>query len=98
MKPHGQLLRYLSDLTETEHQDVFSKLAAAGYAAPGREDFVATLSDSDLRDLGIEPQALRKVLLKAFALSGGHRQATAAVAMLLLITAATQRHASCAAA
>ena len=70
VKPHGPLLRYLGELTEEEQVHVFSKLAAAGYAAPGSEDLVEALDDGRLKDIGIEPQKVRSKLLKAFALSG----------------------------
>lgn len=70
VQPEGKLLRYLTGLTEEERVDVFSRLAAAGYAALGCEDQVDTLSNDMLEKLGIEPQALRSKLLKAFALCG----------------------------
>ena len=70
VKPHCPLLSYLDGLAEEVQLDVFSKLDAAGYAAPGREGLVETLANSDLEKMGIEPPALRSELLKAFALSG----------------------------
>ena len=70
VKPHGPLLSYLDGLAEEVQLDVFSKLDAAGYAAQGFEDLVETLDNSTLKEMGIEPPALRSKLLKAFALSG----------------------------
>lgn len=49
---------------------VFSKLAAAGYAKPGREDLVVTLTNDILKELGIAPQALQSQLLMNFVLYG----------------------------
>jgi hypothetical protein len=70
VKPEGNLLKYLTGLTEHELVDAFSKLAAAGYAVPGNEEFVEILSNDMLKELGIEPQALRSKLLAAFARAG----------------------------
>lgn len=70
VKPHGKLVKYLTGLDEEDQVLVFSKLAAAGFAKPGREDLVDTLTNDILKELGIEPQALRSKLLKTFALSG----------------------------
>ncbi len=69
-RPEGKLLEYLAGLTEEDRLDVFSKLAAAGYAKPGYEDLVETLTGDNLKDMGIEPSALRSRLLQAFATAG----------------------------
>lgn len=71
VQPRGKLLIYLTSLTDEEERSyVFNKLAAAGFAEPGREDLVVTLNNDMLEKCGIEPQALRSALLQAFALSG----------------------------
>jgi hypothetical protein len=70
VKPEGKLLLYLTELTDEERQDVFSKLAAAGFATPGGEEAVGMLTNDMLERLGIEPQPVRTKLLKAFATAG----------------------------
>jgi hypothetical protein len=70
IKPHGELLRYLTAFSEEEQVEVFSILAADGYAEPGCEHEVESLTYEDLKDLGIEPLALRLRLLHAFGTAG----------------------------
>lgn len=74
MKPHGHLLKYLARLSEEQQANVFSKLAAGGYADPESEAHLLDLSEDDLKKLGVEPHALRFALRKAFALSGRSSQ------------------------
>lgn len=73
IRPHGRLLTCLegiAGLTEEQKMDAFYKLDAAGYATPGLEDNMDTLTSDNLMKMGIGPEAVQAELLKAFALSG----------------------------
>jgi hypothetical protein len=71
VESYGGLAKYLTGLTAAQQRDVYDKLKAEGYAEPGFEDNVDSLTDTNLKELGIQPHAVRSLLLRAFALCGG---------------------------
>jgi hypothetical protein len=71
VQSYGGLAKYLTGLNAAQQKDVYDKLQAEGFAEPGFEDKVDSLTSDMLKEFGIQPQAVRSELLKAFALCGG---------------------------
>ncbi|KAJ9524872.1 hypothetical protein QJQ45_002989 [Haematococcus lacustris] len=63
------LSQYMTRLTQDEQADALSKFVAAGYT-DAMHDLVTRLSNQELAEIGIQPQAVRSALRKAFALTG----------------------------
>ncbi|GFH31604.1 hypothetical protein HaLaN_30679 [Haematococcus lacustris] len=63
------LSQYMTRLTQDEQADALSKFVAAGYT-DAMHDLVTRLGNQELAEIGIQPQAVRSALRRAFALTG----------------------------